>query len=302
MPVTAPGENPEQRSVEAAALLRPGEALTGWAALNWLGGHWFTGTAADGSRLPVPVVTGREVVAPDWVLVSQEHLRGGERIIVDGLPVTSAIRSVSFEARHVHSLWRAVAALDMACYSDLVTIADLASYAAIIGPWTGIGMLRKAVALGDENTWSPQEVRMRLVWEVIAERPRPLCNVPVFDRAGRHVCTPDLLDPVAGVVGEYNGSFHLLGSQHTRDVRREGELRRLGLECVTMIASDHADDYRSFLSRLDTAYACARYAAERDRAWTIQAPRWWIDTRSVRARLALDPRTSARVLAYRRAA
>ena len=39
--------------------------------------------------------------------------------------------------------------------------------------------------------------------------PRPLCNVPVFDRFGQHIGTPDLLDPVAGVVGEYDGALHL---------------------------------------------------------------------------------------------
>ena len=302
VPVTAPAGEPQQRSVEAAAVLRRGEAVTGWAALNWLGGHWFTGAAADGLLLPVPVVTTRELMAPAWIRVSQEHLRAGERRVVDGLPVTDAVRSVSFETRHAASHWRAVAALDMACYSDLVTVAEVASYAARIGPWTGIGRLRAAAAHGDENSWSPQETRMRWVWTEDAGRPRPRCNVPVFDRGGRHVGTPDLLDPVAGVLGQYDGAVHLLGSQRTRDVRLEGEYRALGLECVTMIASDHADDHRSFLRRLDTAYRNARYAAEADRDWTIRPPRWWVDTSTVEARRNLDALTASRLLRYRRAA
>ena len=302
VPVTVPAGDPGQRAVEAAGLLRCGEAVTGWAALRWLHGYWFTGTAADGSLLPVPIVTDREVVAPDWGRVSQEHLRFGERILVDGLPVTDAVRSVSFEVRYAETLMAAVTALDMACYSDLVTIAEMAAYAAVIGPVTGIGMLRKAVDLADENAWSPREVSMRLVWTVDGERPRPLCNVPIFDRSGRHVGTPDLLDPVAGVVGEYDSDLHLVGAQRAKDVRREGEFRALGLEYVTMLGSDSADGYRSFLSRLATAYANARYADEATRPWTIVPPRWWIDTTTVAARRGLSPSQRQRALRYRRAA
>lgn len=295
-------DNPQQRSVEAAALLRPREAVTGWAALNWLGGTWFTGTTAAGKSLPVPIVTHREVQAPPWVNVSQEHLRGGERIVVDGLPVTDAIRSVSFEARFAPIMWRAVAALDMACYSDLVTIAEMGSYAATIGPWTGISLLRAAVAHGDENSWSPQEVLMRLVWACQGERPRPLCNVPIFDRWGRHIGTPDLVDPVAGVIGEYDSALHLIGSQRTKDVRREGDFRALGLEYVTMLGSDSTDDFGSFLTRLHTAYGNARFAAEADRLWTIHPPHWWIDTTTVDARRNLPAHLQDRLLRYRRVA
>lgn len=112
----------------------------------------------------------------------------------------------------------------------------------------------------------------------------------------------DLLDPVAGVLGQYDGAVHLLGAQRARDVRLEGEYRSLGLEVVTMVASDHVDDHRSFLVRLDTAYGNARFAAEADRDWTIRPPRWWIDTSTVEARRNLDARTASRLLRYRRAA
>ncbi len=54
---------------------------------------------------------------------------------------------------------------------------------------------------------------MRMIWVVDAGLPRPLCNMPIFDRHGRHIGTPDLLDPVAGVVGEYDGALHLAGEQ-----------------------------------------------------------------------------------------
>ena len=297
VPADLPEDDPQQRTVEASVLLRPGEAVTGWAALHWLGGRWF-GSSAD----PVPLVTQREVVPPPGVLVSQEHLKRGEVVVVDGLPVTTPVRSVCFAMRHARDWRDGVVAIDMACYSDLVTVAEVAAYAARIGPWTGIPRCRKALAYADENSWSPQEVIMRLVWTIDAGYPRPLCNVPVFDRHGRHVGTPDLLDPVAGVVGEYDGSQHLLGPQRGRDVRREGEFRRLGLEWVTMVASDRADDYVSFRSRLTTAYANARHAPADDRPWATDPPSWWVDTSTVAARARLHPAARARLLRHRRAA
>jgi hypothetical protein len=299
VPSTARRDDVHQRIVEASAVLRPGDAVTGWAALSWLGGRWFAGEGPGETELPVPLVARQWLATQSGLLVSQEHLRFREVQVVDGLPVTPAARSVTFEMRHAPTLLRAVMALDMACYSDLVSIAEAAAYAATLGTWTGIPLCRKALAHADENSWSPQEVVMRWVWTQMGSRPRPLCNVAIFDRAGRHVGTPDLLDPVAGVVGEYDGAVHLTGGQRTRDLRREGELRGHGLEYVTMIASDAGDGYRSFLSRLDTAYTHARHQDPATRSWTTVPPRWWTDTTSVEARRRLSPAVRARLLQHR---
>ena len=297
VPVSAPSDDPQQRSVEAAALLRDDrEAVTGWAALHWLGARWFDGTRADGSQRPVPLVTSREVSGRPGVLVSQEHLRHREVVSVDGLAVTVPVRSVSFETRYAGSWWDAVVALDMACYSDLVTIDEMAAYAAVIGPWTGIGQLRKAVSHADENAWSPREVVMRLRWTEEAERPRPSCNIPVFDRHGRHLGTPDLFDSRHGVAGEYEGAVHLAGSQRVRDVRREALFREAGVEVVTMLADEPPG---AFVLRLHQAYDRAGRHA---RGWTVVPPPWWVPTDTVARRRALTPSQCDRLLGYRRAA
>ena len=56
--------------------------------------------------------------------MSQEFLDPCEIVMVDDLAVTPAVRSVVFEMRRAASLGDAVVALDMACYSDLVSIAE----------------------------------------------------------------------------------------------------------------------------------------------------------------------------------
>jgi hypothetical protein len=290
----------EQRIVEAAAVLPEVCGVTGWAALRWLGGRWFDGLGPGGrGRRPVWLATGgSDVRRQSGIEPSAERLDPGELLIVDGVCLTVPARSVCFEMRYAASVRQAVQVLDMAAYSDLVSIAEVAAYAAEHPGWTGIPRCRHAIALADENSWSPRETAMRLVWSLEAGYARPLCNAPVFDRAGRHVGTPDLIDPEAGVLGEYDGGLHLQGVQRARDVRREGDFRGLGLECVTMLAGDTADP-TDFLRRLHAAYRRARWLPEGRRAWTLQPPAWWTPTTTVAQRRSLDERQRARLLALR---
>ena len=300
VPTSVDGADPAQRTVEASVLLQGEEGVTGWAALAWLGGRWFSGVTPAGP-MPIALAVARHVLPPPGVEVWQEFIRTGEIEVVDGLPVTHAARSACFEMRHADNLVSAVTALDMAAYSDLVSIEEARCYNHTLWTWTGVPQSRKAIALAEENSWSPQETVMRLTWRRWSARPL-LCNVPLFDRDGRHLATPDLLDVEAGVVGEYDGGLHLLGTQRASDVRRESVLRAVGLEYVTMLAADHADHHASFIARLEATYARARFASERDRDWTIASPRWWTDTSTVAARRSLDPQLRERLLRYRRVA
>ena len=291
--------SPAQRIVEAASLLRPGEAVTGWAALHWLGGTWFDGSNADRSLRPVPMVAARHLIEQKGCAVSQEFLGPWDTMVVDGLTITIPVRSVVFEMRYAAWLGPAVEFLDMACFSDLVSLAEVAAYLSALGPVTGIPQARKALAEGDENAWSPREVLMRRVW-TDAGLARPRCNTPVFTLDGQHVGTPDLFDPQAGVAGDYDGSLHLAGEQRAKDVRREGDLRDLGLEYVTMVAAD-ASNPAHFIGRLLAAHDRA-VARTTPRRWTIEPPAWWTPTTTVEQRRNLDDWQRARWLRHRQAA
>jgi len=235
------------------------------------------------------------------VTISEEGLSPAEIEELDGIRVTNAFRSTCFEMRYASSDRLAVVALDMAAYSDLVSLDQMWSYALAHAGWTGIPRCRRAVLLGDENAWSPPEVLMRLVWHLDGGHPRPQCNVPVFDKQGHHLGTPDLIDPAAGVVGEYEGSLHLAGQQRAADIRREAVFRQAGLEVVTMVAAD-LNDPSDFMTRLDAAYRRARHEATSTRSWTIEPPPWWIPTSTVAQRRALDADKRGRWLRHRLAA
>jgi hypothetical protein len=150
----------------------------------------------------------------------------------------------------------------------------------------------------DENAWSPAEVTMRRAWQHEAGIARPLCNRPLFDLTGRHLGTPDLLDPVVGVAGEYNGSLHLEGAQRSRDVGREALFRSVGLEYVEMLAGDLVD-HSAFVVRLVQAYARAARIPASDRAWTTELPAWWVPTFTVEQRRHLDDDQRPRLLGLR---
>ena len=236
--------------------------ITGWAQLRWAGASWFDGLANDGRTpraVPLAVPLG-DLRSQPGIQIWAEHLDEDELEWLDGLRTTRSVRSLLFEIRMAPSLLAAVVAIDMAAHSDLVSIAELVAFIRDHVGWPGIRQARAACDLADENSWSPREVWLRFVWMCEAGFPRPSMNTPVFDLAGRHVGTPDLLDVEAGAVGEYEGAdFHLNPESRHRDLGREDAFRAIGLEYFTMVSRDAA--HRSALVARMTAARASRQVA-----------------------------------------
>lgn len=289
-PTTTP-----QRIVEAVA--GTGGAATGWAALYWLFATWFNGRASDGRTplaVPVALHDRDRVQGRPGVRFSEDWLFAGDVLVVDGLPVTVPLRAVTYEVRRTWSLPRAVRIIDMAAFDDLVSIDELTDYTARLVSRAGVRMIKKALPLAGENAWSPPETEMRLEWKGRGRGESLLCNPPVFDLNGRHLFTPDLLDPVHGVAGEYNGAVHDGVAPMRRDLDREELYRRHGIEVVAMMSTDNRDISR-FVRRLHGAYDRAAARVGR-RTWTLELPDWWVDTSTVALRRALSHEQRARWL------
>lgn len=302
VPADVDAGRPEQRILEASVVVPDRYAITGWAALRWwTGSPWFAGRDAEGGTLPVTVVTATHGVRPQpGISISEECVHRADVTVVDGVPVIRPCAAVSFEVRRrCRDLVSAVICIDLACYTDVISLAEQAAYVEAQHGRTGVPRHREALGLADENCWSPQETRMRLRWVLDAELPRPRSNVPVFDGSGRHLGTPDLIDAVAGVVGEYDGAAHLTADRRLQDVGREELFRDHGLEYVTMMAGD-----TGFVPRLRRAYrrAESRRPGVGGRRWTVEPPAGWTSTASVADRRRLDEDQRVRFLRYRRAA
>ncbi len=165
MPAGVDQDDVDQRIVEAAAVLPEVGGITGWASLRWLGGEWFDGLGLGGRTLPVDLATCyADIRSQHGFVVHQERLGPRELIMKDGLRSTLAVRSLCFMMRYARDIRQAVTFADLAMYSDLVSLAELSAYCLAHPGWTGIPLARDALPLVDENSWSPWETWMRLVW------------------------------------------------------------------------------------------------------------------------------------------
>jgi hypothetical protein len=272
--------------------------VTGWGSLSWRGGWWFSGMTASGAERPVQVALPRSLLReqPSFT-VCTERWDPRELEVVDGLQVAAAVRAVCFEMRYAAHTADALSALEMACFHDLVSVEEASAWIDLHPSYTGIEQSRQARDLADENAWSPMEHHLRGHW--LPQVPLLLTNHPVFNLNGRHIGTPDVIDPRTGVMGEYDGELHLAAARRAVDVRRENDFRTHGLEPVTMLSGDSFNP-TPFKFRLRAAYLRAEQRPASDRLWTLQLPDWWVPTFTVAQRRALSEHQRLIWLKHRR--
>jgi hypothetical protein len=277
VPAGTDGTVPEQRIVEKCVLLPPGGAVTGWAALRLRGGAFFDGRQPDGRSLrPVPLVIGprlHRAQIPDVAYV-RDRLDEADVTSCRGIPCAVPERAVFDEMRRAADVRAAVVAMDMAAAAQLTSIARVGAYVDAHPGWDGVPLARAALRLAVETSRSPRETEMRLIWVLDARLPTPLVNREIFDlRSGVLLGIGDLLDPVAGVVGEFDGGEHSGAGRRSRDAQRDGLFRDHGLE-VFRVTSVDLRDPRAVVERAFGAYRRAACTQPR-RSWTIEPPPGW---------------------------
>jgi hypothetical protein len=265
---------PEQRILEQAVRLRGG-AVTGWAACRMHGAAFFDGRE-PGGRTPVPVPLNcgpfHQIRRRPGDDLLRDMLYDAEVVLIAGVRCATVERATFDAMRFARNVREAVVALDMMCAAQLVTVDAMRAYISSHPIWTGVEQCRQAVELASAHSRSPQETRLRLVWVLDAGCRRPLVNRPVFDLSGNLLGIPDLLDPVAGVVGEYDGEDHRGAVRHSDDVTREGRFRDHHLE-VCRVTSLDLRNRTLTVDRIHAAFRRAQPPARR--TWTLEAPAWW---------------------------
>ena len=269
VPTDVDGSVVEQRIVEQAARITAWGAVTGWAALRWHGATFFDGTSdggASGCRCPS---WSHCKLHPDARSTStQEQLSRSERLVVDGVPVTTVQRALFDEVRRIDGVREKANAISMAAAARLISVQLFGQYVALRGPWTGIQGARDAVLLATDDCRSPQEFRMYVCWLVDAELPEPVLNREVYDLEGRLIGIPDLLDVEAGLAGEYQGADHKSpSSTATTSSARNGSAttgssssRWWAASCPGALSS----------SRECSTRAARKFLPPESRAWTLR--------------------------------
>lgn len=280
---------PEQRVIEQAARLAPDGVVTGWAACRLHGARYFDGLMPDGrTRRPVLGIPagGSRTRSDAGLRVTREPLRPDEVLVRAGIRVTEPRRALFDEMRQ-HEDWReAVVAFDMMAAAGLVSRRQMKEHLATRTRWRRASVVTTALPYTSEHSRSPNEPRMRLVWEVDAGLPRPLVNQEIFTRSGKLVAVADLFDPVAGVVGEYDGAAHLRTGRRHRDMGREEALRRLQLEYFDVVRPD-LDRRAELAERMRSTRGRAKFTPASRCMWTLDPPPGWPREPSLDERLFL---------------
>jgi hypothetical protein len=202
------------------------------------------------------------------------------------------LRALFDEMRHAEDEREATVAMDMMAAAELVSISQMRSYVDEHARWRGVPQVRRALDLADEDSRSPNETRLRLIWLLDARLPRPLVNQPVFTLDGQLLGYADLFDEEAGLFGEFDGADHRWAGRHARDVGREDLCRRVGLEYFKVTGLDLLRR-PLVVDRMHATRARAKFLAPEQRPWTLAPPPGWFD-RALEDAMTLDER-----LAYR---
>jgi hypothetical protein len=203
--------------------------------------------------------------------VSREPLPGDEVVVRQGIRCTSPARALFDEMRRTRDVREAVVAMDMAAAALLVSVGQMREYRERHRSWRRAVPVGTALDLASEHSRSPQESRLRLVWQLDAGLPRPLVNQPVWDREGRMLGIADLLDEEAGLVGEFDGADHRTAARHTADLARQERLERCGLVVVRVTGLDLRDP-RRVVERLRFQRSRGRFLPPAARGWTTSPP------------------------------
>jgi hypothetical protein len=189
-------------------------------------------------------------------------LRAGETCMIDGVVVTSLLRTVVDIARST-SFANAVAVLDHVLANGWLALADLDSEIVSLSG-RGAAIARRAVAFADPMSESAGESFSRVVCDELGA-PRPVLQHEFVTRSGRF--RVDFWWPDHGVIGEFDGrvKYDSGASQVLWDEkRREDALRRVhGVRAIARWTMDDLRHPEQLAETLSTAGLRLRRAIRR---------------------------------------
>lgn len=176
------------------------------------------------------------------VHVRRRNIDGADRVVVDGIRVTTVLRTLWDIARD-YPLAFSVAVIDSALHQLLVSGEALQEYAERHPSRTGQSRIDRALANmdGRRETVAESICAMRFVEHLITGfEPQ----VEIFDEQGRFVARTDFADKEARVVAEFDGAvkYYMNGNDPHQEFEaeraREYRLRNLGYTVFRIRWSD----------------------------------------------------------------
>ena len=201
-----------------------------------------------------------------------------------GLRLTTPVRACFDTARDQASLAEAVVVIDLTGHALGLDLTEFGVWCSGLTGVRGVRLVREGLRWADTSSASPWESRLRMFYRQVARLPGPLVNQPVFDLEGAFLGIPDLFDPNAGLVTEFDGQDHRERRQHREDNLREERLEEANL----VVCRVDSLDLRRPKALADRLIARYRQGLARDPGrdrWTLRQPAWWSHRRAGRVGL-----------------
>ncbi|SLF53557.1 cullin, a subunit of E3 ubiquitin ligase [Mycobacteroides abscessus subsp. bolletii] len=197
--------------------------------------------------------------APRDITLWSDSLPEGERMFVEGLPVTTPART-AFDIGRRTPVDLAVQHLDALMNATGVSRIDIETVATHHRGARGLHHLTKVLDLVDGGAESPWETRTRLI-VVRAGFPAPQTQLVVRNRFGDFVARLDMgwADRKVGI--EFDGAQHWTSAQQrTRDIDRSTELADEGWRIIRVSSDMVRHRSGTILARVAEAFVAARAA------------------------------------------
>ncbi|MBN7535095.1 DUF559 domain-containing protein [Mycobacteroides abscessus] len=197
--------------------------------------------------------------APRGITLWSDSLPEGERMFVDGLPVTTPART-AFDIGRRTPVDLAVQHLDALMNATRLSRTDIETVATHHRGARGLHHLANVLGLVDGGAESPWETRTRLL-VVRAGFPAPQTQLVVRNRFGDFVARLDMGWPDHRVGIEFDGAQHWTSAQQrTRDIDRATELVDEGWRIIRVSSDMVRHRSGTILARVAEAFVAARAA------------------------------------------
>jgi len=240
---------PDRRAIAAWLWSGRNATVAGMSAAALHGSKWID------LELPAELIRP-EACRVDGIVIHRERLRDDEICILDGIPVTTPVRT-AFDLGRRNRLETAIIRVDALANVTGLKAEDVERLAQSRRGARGMVQLRRVLELMDGGAESPQETRARLLL-IAAGFPKPQTQIVVVDEYGEFVGRVDMGWKEWKVGVEYDGPQHwTTPEQHARDIDRLADLAAQGWLIIRV--SRDLLRYRPhvFLSRVQEAMRAA---------------------------------------------
>jgi very-short-patch-repair endonuclease len=224
-------ETREMRLAAARLVIPPLGVATGLTAA------WVYGAdvrRANDLDVHVGFPEGKRIRGHPGLVLSQETLRPSEIWLIDGVAVTSPVRTAYDCLRLLRGRERLVVA-DALTHLGVTTVDELRRYFATQRRMRNLRIAERLLDDIEPKSESPMETRLRLVL-VEGGLLRPEAQWEIKNALGVVLWRLDLAYPAEMVAVEYDGAWHF--KQRRDDDRRRAALRALGWDVHVFDADD----------------------------------------------------------------